>query len=140
MAWLSRRFWWITYLITFSMINFRSSSIVSSAGHMEMTTVSTLRAIVVSPSLLCSNMTQIESLMLQFFPFALLYADTSDCLPSSIPHLLTGLLYFYDLISLTRSHLAASCPVRYDLPCTIRIYEPPIRLLVVLVKSRFPST
>ena len=58
--------------------------------------------------------------------FALLYADTSDCLLSFIPHLFTGPLYFYDLISLTRSHLAASCPVRYDLPCTIRIYEPPI--------------
>ena len=58
-------------------------------------------------------------MMLQFL-FALLYADTSDCLLSSIPHPLTGPLYMYDLISLTRSHLAASSPVRYDLPCTIR--------------------
>ena len=30
--------------------------------------------------------------------------------------------------------------VRYDLPCTIHIYEPPIRLLVALVEFRFPST
>ena len=79
-------------------------------------------------------------LLLRLFLFALLYADTLDCLLSSIPHPITGPLYFYDLISLTRSHLAASCPVRYDLPCTIRIYEPPIRLLVALVKFRFPST
>ena len=79
-------------------------------------------------------------LVVTILSFALLYADTSDCLLSSIPHPFTGPLYFYDLISLTRSHLVASCPVRYDLPCTIRIYEPPIRLLVVLVKFRFPST
>ena len=46
-------------------------------------------------------------------PFALLYADTSDCFLSSIPHPLKGLLYFYDLIFLTRSHLVASHPVRY---------------------------
>ena len=45
--------------------------------------------------------------------FALLYADTSDCLLSFIPHPLIGPLYFYDLIFLTRSHLAASCLVRY---------------------------
>ena len=43
--------------------------------------------------------------------FALLYADTSDCLLSSLPHPLIGLLYFYDLILLTRSHLVASRPV-----------------------------
>ena len=45
--------------------------------------------------------------------FCPLYADTSDCLLSSIPHPLIGHLYFYDLIFLTRSHLAASRPVRY---------------------------
>ena len=45
--------------------------------------------------------------------FALLYADTSDCPLSFIPDPLIGPLYFYDLIFLTRSHLAASCPVRY---------------------------
>ena len=52
--------------------------------------------------------------------FALLYADTSDCLLSSLPHPLTGLLYFYDLILLTRSHLVASCPVRYSSGVAIR--------------------
>ena len=45
--------------------------------------------------------------------FALLHADTSDCFLSSLPHPLIGLLYFYDPILLTRSHLVASCPVRY---------------------------
>ena len=32
------------------------------------------------------------------FFLALLHADTSDCLLSSLPHPLIGLLYFYDLI------------------------------------------
>ena len=45
--------------------------------------------------------------------FALLHAATSDCSLSSLPHPLTGPLYFYDSILLTRSHLAAFCPVRY---------------------------
>ena len=78
--------------------------------------------------------------------FALLHADTSDCFLSSLPHPLTRLLYFYDLILLTRSHLVASClydmylMVRYNLLCTIHIYEPLIRLLVVLGEFRFPST
>ena len=58
--------------------------------------------------------------MLQFFFFALLYADTSDCLPSSIPHPLTGLLYSYDLILLMRFHLVASCHVRYESGVAIR--------------------
>ena len=35
------------------------------------------------------------------FFFALLHADTSDCFLSPLPHPLTGLLYFYDLILLT---------------------------------------
>ena len=52
--------------------------------------------------------------------FALLHADTSDCLLSSLPHPLTGLLYFYDLILLMRSHLAASCSVRYTSSVAIR--------------------
>ena len=47
------------------------------------------------------------------FPFALLYADTSDCLLPSLPRPLIGLLYFYDLILLVQSHLVASCSVRY---------------------------
>ena len=60
--------------------------------------------------------------MLQSFfrSFALLHADTSDCFLSSLPHPLTGLLYFYDLILLTRSHLAAFCPVRYASSVAIR--------------------
>ena len=53
-------------------------------------------------------------------PFALLYADTSDCLLPPLPHPLTGLLYFYDLILLMRSHLVASCPVRYASSVAIR--------------------
>ena len=61
-----------------------------------------------------------KRVVLQFFSFALLYADTSDCPLSSIPHPLIGLLYFYDLISLTRFHLAASCPVRYASIAAIR--------------------
>ena len=44
--------------------------------------------------------------------FALLHADTLDCLLSSLPHPLTGLLYFYDLILLTRSYLVTFCLVR----------------------------
>ena len=36
--------------------------------------------------------------VLQLFLSALLYADTSDCLLSSLPHPLIGLLDFYDLI------------------------------------------
>ena len=47
------------------------------------------------------------------FPFALLHADTSDCLLPFFPHPFTRLLDFYDLILLTWSHLVASCPVRY---------------------------
>ena len=54
------------------------------------------------------------------FLFALLYADTSDCFPSSIPHPLIGLLYFYDPIWLTRSYLVASCLVRYSSGVVIR--------------------
>ena len=54
-----------------------------------------------------------RTLSVTVLSFALLYADTSDCFLSSIPHPLTGHLYFYDLISLTRFHLAASRPVRY---------------------------
>ena len=57
--------------------------------------------------------------MLRFL-FALLYADTSDCLLPSLPHPLTGLLYFYDLILPTRSHLVTSCPVRYSSGVAIR--------------------
>ena len=51
--------------------------------------------------------------MLRFFFHALLHADTSDCLLSPLFHPLIGLLYFYDLIWLTRSHLVASFLVRY---------------------------
>ena len=54
------------------------------------------------------------------FLFALLHADTSDCLLSSLPHPRTGPLYFYDLILLTRSYLVASCPVRYPSGVVIR--------------------
>ena len=54
------------------------------------------------------------------FPFALLHADTSDCLLPFLPHPFTRLLYFYDLILLTRSHLAAFCPVRYTSSVAIR--------------------
>ena len=54
------------------------------------------------------------------FPSALLYADTSDCLLSSLPHPFTGPLYFYDLILLTRSHLVASCLVRYTSSVAMR--------------------
>ena len=54
------------------------------------------------------------------FLFALPYADTLDCLLPSLPHPLTGLLYFYDLILLTRSHLVASCPVQYSSGVAIR--------------------
>ena len=59
-------------------------------------------------------------LVLRFFLPALLYADTSDCFLSSLPHPLIGLLYFYDLILLTRSYLATSCPVRYTSSVAIR--------------------
>ena len=55
-----------------------------------------------------------------FFPFALPYADTSDCLLSSLLHPLTGPLYFYDLILLMRSYLATSRPVRYTSSVAIR--------------------
>ena len=54
------------------------------------------------------------------FFLALLYADTSDCLLSPLPHPLIGLLYFYDLIWLTRSHPVASCLVRYSSGVVIR--------------------
>ena len=57
--------------------------------------------------------------MLRFL-FTLLYADMSDCFLSSIPHPFKGLLYFYDLILLTQSYLAASCPVRYSSGVAIR--------------------
>ena len=86
-------------------------------------------------------------MVLRFFlSLALLHADTSDCLLSSLPHPLTGLLYYYDLILMMRFHLAT--PVlydvhlvsRYDLSCTIHIYEPLIQLLVVLGEFRFLST
>ena len=67
--------------------------------------------------------------MLRFFLFALLHADTSDCPLSSIPHPLLGLLYFYDLIFLTRSYLTASCPVRYASGVAIRspVYDTYLR-------------
>ena len=52
--------------------------------------------------------------------FALLHADTLDCFLPSLPHPLTGLMYFYDLILLTRSYLVASCPVRYASGVAIR--------------------
>ena len=58
--------------------------------------------------------------VLRFFLSALLHADTSDCHLSSLPHPLIGLLYFYDLIWLTRSHLVASCLVRYSSGVVIR--------------------
>ena len=58
--------------------------------------------------------------MLRFFLPALLYADTSDCFLSSLPHPLIGLLYFYDLILLMRSHLATFRPVRYTSSVAIR--------------------
>ena len=51
--------------------------------------------------------------VLRFFLPALLYADTSDCFFPLSPILSRGLLYFYDLILLMRSHLATSRPVRY---------------------------
>ena len=54
------------------------------------------------------------------FFLALLHADTSDCLLSSLPHPLIGLLYFYDLILLMRSYLATSRPVRYTSSVAIR--------------------
>ena len=38
--------------------------------------------------------------LLRFFLSALLHADTSDCLLSSLPHPLIGPLYFYDTICL----------------------------------------
>ena len=58
--------------------------------------------------------------LLRFFLYALLHADTSDCLLSPLPHPLIGLLYFYDLIEPTRSHLVASCLVRYSSGVVIR--------------------
>ena len=63
------------------------------------------------------------------FPFALLHADTLDCLLSPLPHPLIGLLYFYDLIWLMRSHLAASCLVRYSSDVAIRslVYDTYLR-------------
>ena len=74
------------------------------------------------------------------FLFALLYADTSDCLLSYLPHPLTGLLYFYDPILLPPVLYDIYLVLRYDLSCTIHIYEALIRLLVVLGEFRFPST
>ena len=64
-----------------------------------------------------------------FLSFALLYAAASDCLLSFLPHPLIGLLYFYDLILPTRSHLVASCPVRYSSDATIRslLYDTHLR-------------
>ena len=71
---------------------------------------------------------------------ALLYADTSDCLLSSLPHPLIGLLYFYDLILLPPVLYDIHLVLQYDLSCTIHIYKPLIQLLVVLGEFRFPST
>ena len=61
--------------------------------------------------------------------FALLHAATSDCSLSFLPHPLTGPLYFYDLILLTRSHLVASCSVRYASSVAIRplVYDTHLR-------------
>ena len=61
--------------------------------------------------------------------FALLYADTSDCSLSFLPHPLTGPLYFYDPILLTRSHLVASRLVRYASSVAIRslVYDTHLR-------------
>ena len=56
------------------------------------------------------------------------------------PHPLTGLLYFYDLILLPPALYDMHLVLRYDLSCTIHLYEPLIRLLVVLGEFRFPST
>ena len=72
--------------------------------------------------------------------FALLHADTSDCFLSSLPHPLIGLLYFCDPILPPPVLYDIHLVLRYDLPCTIHIYEPLIRLLVVLGEFRFPST
>ena len=74
--------------------------------------------------------------MLRFL-FALLYADTSDCFPSSLPHPLKGPLYFYDLILLMRSHLAASCPVRYSSGVAIRslMYDTHLRATLTTTSS-----
>ena len=55
-----------------------------------------------------------------FLSLALLHADTSDCFLSPLPHPLTGPLYFYDLIWLTRFHLVASCLVRCASDVVIR--------------------
>ena len=62
---------------------------------------------------------RVPPVMLRFL-FALLHADTSDCLLSPLPHPLTGPLYFYDLILLKRSHPVASCLVRYSSGVAIR--------------------
>ena len=83
---------------------------------------------------------QLKLQYVTFFPFALLCADTSDCLLPSLPHPLTGLLYFYDPILLPPVLYDIHLGLRYDLLCTIYIYEPLIRLLVVLGEFRFPST
>ena len=74
--------------------------------------------------------------MLRFL-FALLHADTSDCLLSSLPHPLTGLLYFYDLILLTRSHLVASFPVRYasDVAMQSLVYDTSLRATHTITSS-----
>ena len=78
--------------------------------------------------------------MLRFL-FALLYTDTyrTAFFPLS-PILSQGLLYFYDPILLPPVLYDIHLVLRYDLPCTIHIYEPLIRLLVVLGEFRFPST
>ena len=61
-----------------------------------------------------------KAICVTILSFALSYADTSDCFLSSLPHPLIGLLYFYDLISLMRSYLATSRPVRYTSSVVIR--------------------
>ena len=67
--------------------------------------------------------------LLRFFLFALLHADTSDCLLSPLPHPLIGLLYVYDPIWLTRPHLVASCLVQYSSDVVIRslVYDTYLR-------------
>ena len=85
---------------------------------------------------LCEHFENSQYCYDSFFP-ALLYADTSDCLLSSLPHPFTGLLYFYDLILLTRSHLVASCPVRYSSGVAIRslVYDTYLRATHTITSS-----
>ena len=46
-----------------------------------------------------------------FLSFSLLHADTLDCLFPLFPILAQGPVYFYNLILLLQSRLAASCLV-----------------------------